>query len=34
MDKHAFAIEAMYQTRKEHKVEHNIPIIMMVSTEI
>jgi hypothetical protein len=34
MDEHAFATETMYQTRKEHKVEHNIPTIMTSSIEI
>jgi hypothetical protein len=34
MDEHAFATETMYQTRKEHKVEHNIPPIMTSSIEI
>jgi hypothetical protein len=29
MDEHVLATEAMYQTRREQKVEHNIPIIMM-----
>jgi hypothetical protein len=28
MDEHILAIEAMYQTRREQKVEHNTPTIM------
>lgn len=32
MEEYAFAIETMYQTKREHKVEHNTPPIMMVGT--
>jgi hypothetical protein len=34
MEEHAFIIEAMYQTRREHRVKHNIPPIMTISFEI
>ncbi len=29
-----FVIETMYQTNKEHRAKHNIPLIMTIGTEI
>jgi hypothetical protein len=33
-EKQAFAIEIMYQTKREHWVEHITPPIMIVGTKI
>ncbi len=33
MEEHAFVIETMYQTKREHKAKHNIPPIMTIGIE-
>ncbi len=34
LEEHAFAIEIMYQTKKEHRVEHNTPPIIIVGIKV
>jgi hypothetical protein len=34
LEEHAFAIEIVYQTKREHKVEHNTPPIIIVVTKV
>lgn len=34
LEKQAFAIEDMYQTRREHWVEHITPLVMMVGIKV
>jgi hypothetical protein len=34
LEEWAFITETIYQTNREHKIEHNIPLIMTVGTEI
>jgi hypothetical protein len=34
LEEHTFAIEIMYQTKREHKVEHNIPPIITIGTKV
>jgi hypothetical protein len=33
-EEQAFATKVVYQTKREHKIEHNTPPIMMTSIEV
>ncbi len=34
LEEHAFTTESTYQTKRKHRVEHNIPPIMTTGTEV